>query len=114
MTYIRDIFYKPHSLSLATRKKIIREAFEVNFEWWVDDCPGWTRRRIEMSFEDIMKKFDQECHFVVIERRGFDPNEYKGEVGFCTLKGNDHYLWIHLSVENLNEIVKKYQLKPFV
>jgi len=59
-----------------------------------------------------MAKFSDEAHFVVIHRKGFLPQEYIGEVAFRAMSGIEYFLWIHLPVERLQELVKKYGLKP--
>lgn len=115
MAYERDIFYDIRTLPLEDKVKIIQDAKDACREWWVDElnCSiSWSRRRIKMSYEDVMKKYDQKCHTVVILRRGSDPDQYYGEVGFTTMKGVDHFLWVILDVDKLMEIVDKHKLKP--
>lgn len=109
-----DIFYNIRHLTMSEKVMILNDAFAVNERWWVDilDCNiSFARKKIEMSFEDIMLKFHEKAHFVVIHRKGY---EICGEIGFCTLKSPEYFLWIHLSVENLNFIVTKYNLKPMI
>ena len=114
MTYERDIFYNIEKISFSKRKKLLNDAFKLSSKWNVDklDCSiSWSRQEIEMSFEDIMKKFDAGCHFVVIYRRGFILDEYIGEIGFSTGWGISYFLWIYLEFEKLNELVDKYKLE---
>lgn len=109
-----NIFYETHHLSLADKVMLLNDAFAINERWWVDilDCNiSFARQKIELSFDDIMLKFHKKAHFVVIHRKGY---EICGEIGFCTLKSPEYFLWIHLSIENLNCIIIKYNLKPMI
>jgi hypothetical protein len=106
------VFYDIQKLKIADRKKIISDAFAVNDTWRVDelDCSkSWRRQPIEMSFEDIMKKFDKSCHFTVIHRKDF--SEEYGEVGFCTMSDPSYFLWIYTSLANLETIIANHNLK---
>ena len=109
-----SIFYKICHLTMSERVIILNEAYTLHENWWVDilDCNiSFARKRIDMSFEDIMLKFYEKAHFVVIHRKGF--GQY-GEIAFCTLKSPEYFLWIHLSEEKLQYIVTKYDLKPMI
>jgi len=67
-----------------------------------------------MSFEEIMAKFDQRCHFAVIRRRSH-LEDYL-EVGFSTVGiGPDYFLWVMLNrryAENLEEIGYRHPPTP--
>ena len=111
---MRDIFYDIHKLTLSVKTDILIDAFSVKDDWWVDELncsKSFCRKKIQMSYDETMKMFNDSCHFVVIERRKILYNDY-GEVGFSTLLSPSHFLWIILSVDKLNEIVLKYKLKP--
>ncbi len=111
---MNDIFYKADRLSIETRVDIINHAFVVKNNWHVDklDCSvSWARQRIKMSFAEIMKKFGKGCHFVIIHRFDSIDGEY-GEVGFSTMSGKEsYYLWIFLTVVELDKLVKQYKLQ---
>jgi uncharacterized DUF497 family protein len=66
-----------------------------------------------MSFEDIMKMFDDSNHFVVIDRGycNFDEKEHF-EIGFCTKGEITYFLFILVEKEIMSTIIKKYDLKP--
>lgn len=109
-----DIFYNIRHLTLSEKVMILNEAYTLRERWWVDilDCNiSFARQKIEMSFEDIILKFYEKAHFVVIHRKSF---EHYGEIGFCTLKSPEYFLWINLSVEKLQYIVSKFDLKPMI
>lgn len=109
---MNDIFYNTTQLSLSEKVMIIRDAFDSKSYWWVDilDCSiSFSRQKIDMPFEEIMSKFHNKAHFVVIHRNGV---EEIGEIGFCTFTNPEYFLWIHLSVQNLNVLIEKYKLTP--
>ncbi len=99
----------------------MNRAKELAVEWWVDELDlskSWSRCRIEMSYEDVLKTFDDSCHFVVIHRKGFkckkgeDYNfKWKGEIGFATMTGASYYLWIWVTEKDLKKIVKEFRLE---
>lgn len=106
-----DTFYNIQSCNLKKRRAIIYEAYENSHEWWVDKLEGGdiARKGILMTFEDVMKKFDSSCHFVVIHR----TKDNYGEIGFSTMLGDpDYFLFIHITTEKLKKLVSWYNLKP--
>ena len=111
--YERDIFYDVDSLTFDQRKTLLKEAYKIakNFRVDILDCSvSWARQKIDMSFKEIMKKYDTKCHTVVIYRRGFFKEEYIGEIAFTTMTGVSYYLWIYVTKENLDKIIKEYKL----
>jgi len=119
--YHHDIFYKIEHLSLKQKEEICREAKERCYEWWTDHLVGTQRQKIEMEFDEMVKKlYDNEFHhFVIIERRGYenwkDPecfwshHNWCGEIGFVS---GIYYLWIYMKTEELDYFIKKYKLEP--
>jgi hypothetical protein len=118
--YERDEFYETRELTLTQKKKILKDAYKCSFKWHVDILDArksWQRQKIEMSFEDALKKLDKDCHYVFIHRKGFKgsretyPNEYVLEIGFSTMKGEPTYfLFIFCDQEKLPEFISKYNL----
>ena len=114
--YAHDVFCNTRSLSLEMKKQIINETIKISTEWWVDilDCKtSFARKRIDMSLEDIMKKFDDSSHFSIIHRRGYEDPWY-GEIAFRSWEPNepDYFLWIKITENDLNRLIKKYNLEP--
>ncbi len=114
MSYQQHIFYNHTHMSLEQKVELMREAKELAYEWWVDilDCSvSWARQRVEMKFDEILKKFDNECHFFFIHRRGFlkDEDDFI-ETGYRTMTDPDYFLWINMKLEKLPYFVKKYNL----
>jgi len=118
--YAPHLFYDITTLTLQQKKELCVEAHSKCYEWKVDklDCnESWSRQEIEMSLEDILKMLDNRCHFVVIHRRGFVDSKdeewwrWKLEIGFNTMKGISHYLWIFLNESEIPYFTEKYSLK---
>lgn len=130
--YFHDIFYKraDGEFSPEIQEKILRDAKEKSFRWWIDHLPGMARERIDMPFEEVLKylHIEKPVHFVIIHRRGWEgfkpdnSNEWCLEIGFCTLARKnkldttkidiqgDLYLWILLDESHLDYFIKEYNL----
>jgi hypothetical protein len=119
--YEPDEFYNTQELTLEQKKEILKDARDLSFNWHVDVLDArksWARQKIEMSFEEILKKLDDDCHFVFIHRKGFKgegialSGEYQLEIGFATMKGEPSYfLFIHCDEKKLSEFLIKYHLE---
>jgi hypothetical protein len=60
-----------------------------------------------MSFEDIMNKFDNSAHFVVIDREFYLIDETKHfEIGFRTMSAIDYFLWIWIEDKKCRRLLK--------
>lgn len=115
--YLHDIFYDHKHLTKEQKIELMQEAKPLVFEWWVDilDCKvSFHRQRIEMSFEEIMDKFTDKCHFVFIHRRGHIYDNDYIETGFCTFGQPEYFLWLHVEIDKLSYFVEKYRLKMMV
>ena len=111
----QDIFYvQSTNNNLKEKIKILNIAYIKNTSWWVDklDCnESWMRQKIDMSFKEIMAKFDNTCHFVIIQRNSRNQVPAVGEIGFSTMTGSiNYFLWINLNLTDFNQIVKTYKL----
>jgi hypothetical protein len=124
MTYLDDIFYKTSKLTKPKVRELFVEAKELCYTWWVDDQPDWQRRKIDMSFKDVLKIFDKtprkKLHIVIIHRRGFDYWDQHLEIGFSTLARKkeensniegDVFLWIRVDLEHKEYLLLKYNLE---
>ncbi len=112
--YIPDIFYGVRDLSFEQKRQLLYDAKEQCYEWWADvlDCSvSFQRRRVDMSFAAIMKKFTKDAHLVVIHRRGYKVWGFKLEIGFRAMTPVDYFLWIHLTEDKIGYFVEKYNLK---
>lgn len=107
--YEQHIHYSVEGLSLKEKGNLLRRAFDVNFNWWVDklDCSvSWSRQRIEMSFEEIMDHLTDDAYVVVIHRRGYVGEPYL-EVGFSSMERPvDYFLWIQVPLSLKDEFIE--------
>ena len=113
---MRDIFYNTRELSLAQKTAILKDCKEICFRWWTDklDCSiSWARQIIDMTFEEIMNKFNDEAHFVVVDRVFWPIDENKHfEIAFRSMTAIDYFLWLWVEDEKMQMIIQKYNLKP--
>lgn len=114
---MNDIFYRTKGLDKSTRLEIIKWAYEHNTVWWVDklDCKiSWSRQKQEMPIDEILGMYqtnDKFDHFVVILRHfGGEAPKY-GEIGFRIGDTIDHFLFIHISAEDLKILVEQFNLE---
>lgn len=110
-----DIFFKTEGLTLQQKKEILEEAYKVNTKWWVDKLEvsfSWSRKRVDMPFNEILEKLRSNSHFVIIHRNSIIDGEY-AEIGFRTMAMTDvdYFLWIYINLEDLYKIVKRYKLE---
>lgn len=119
--YVPNVFYDTDHLTLAQKLEMLRDAHADAFEWWVDELDvskSSARRKVEMSFEDILAKLDQKCHFVFIHRKGYEERKdddwgrWYLEAGFCTMTGVSYYLWTKVDEKLLEKYTTKYELEP--
>jgi len=116
--YQQPIFYDSSYLSLEEKEELCREAYSMCYHWHVDNQPGWTRERIDMPFEEVLRYlYSNKCHFVIIHRRGYF--EKCLEIGFSTLDrgsnvGGDIFLWLNLDEDKIPYFVNKYNLNKIL
>jgi len=110
-----DTFYNTQELTLSQKTALINDCKEICFNWWVDklECSeSVARQRIDMSFEEIMNKFNNSAHFVVIDRNFYPMDGKKHfEIGFSTMSSVDYFLFIWVEDEKMSSIIEKYNLK---
>ena len=118
MYHFQDVFYNSSLLTKDEKNQILNEAKELCERCYVDIKKenSWTRERIDLSFEKILKKIDDHSHFVIIHRKGFvgivDDFNWCLEIGFSTFKTKDDYfLWIYLKEDKIDYFVNKYKLQ---
>lgn len=119
--YHLDIFYNVMDFPLEKKEQLCKEGKEKCYEWWVDKLVGVQRQRIEMGFEEMLKKLydDGFHHFVFIHRRGYenwnDPECFWSDHNWCLEIGfvsGIYYLWIYIKEDEIPYFVNKFDLKP--
>jgi hypothetical protein len=110
-----DTFYNTRRLPLTQKIELLKDCKEVCYTWWVDklDCSVSTsRQQIEMDFEEIIKKFDEFAHFVVVDRDFFSVDEIKHfAIAFRAMTVLDYFLWIRVEDKKMQKILEKYNLR---
>ncbi len=108
--YEQHIHYDAMGLSLKEKENLLRRAFDVKFNWWVDklDCrESFARQRIEMSFEEVMKHLVERAYVIVIHRQKRYPDDAHMEVGFSSMESPiDYFLWIQVPLSLKDEMTK--------
>lgn len=102
-----NLSYNVKELTLEQKRELLYRAKEKCCDWWVDilDCKvSFSRQRIDMEFDEIVKKLDKDTHFCVIHRRLMDGDEYL-EVVFRTMTITpDYFLWIQVKPEHIPDL----------
>jgi hypothetical protein len=111
-----DTFYNTQKLDLEQKNALLKDCKAICFHWWVDklDCSvSFCRKRIEMTYEEIIQKLTNKSHFVVIDRKYWLSDEKKHfEIGFCTMTNIEYFLFIHVEDKMMYPIIEKYALSP--
>lgn len=113
--YQRDVFYNTRNLSFEQKKELLKFANKLSYDTSVQQIQSGTyqRKRIDKTFDWFLTIFENRDHFVVIHRKGYE-DPYYGEIGVRTMDMNDYFLYINITEENLNELVKKFNLNSQV
>ena len=122
--YEYDVFYELPNDTLENKINVINWAKKNSFDWCVDilNCNiSWVRKRIEMSWEDILEKFNDDCFFRIIYRKGYVnwKNNKNYTDTWClnivfrttSINNEEYFLWILCKEEFVEKIVKKFKLK---
>ena len=114
--YNQDIFYQlSQDISPHIWEEICRDAFDKKYNWWVNDQPSWTRRKIEMHLDEVLKfLYSHKIHFSIIHRKGYRECDQHLEIGFSTMnrkhENGDIFLWIEIDEKHIPYFIEKYNL----
>ena len=126
MLYTHDIFYKLEKLTKKQIRELFIETKELSYNWWVDDEPTRSRRKIDMPFETVLNIFDKtprkHLHITFIHRMSCCRDEKEHlEIGFCTLIRKDEngklhtdgdiFLWMEVDMKHKTYLLEKYNLQ---
>lgn len=106
-------FYKLNKLSKETLVNFFKDAIFLSYDTHVEIKENAYREIYSgKSIADMLDMISLENHNVCIDRSIQHPSESYGEVGFCTMKGpQDLFLYIFLTLENLQKLIISYGLK---
>ncbi len=104
------VFY---DMKIPNVKELFDDAKEKAYNTRIDilDCSiSMSRQRSELSYDEILELYNNQCHTVFIVRRYDWPGTHL-EIGFSTMKSPSYFLFINVDIEHLDFFVKKYDLK---
>lgn len=112
-------FYKLDFKTNRELKKFFKDAINLACRVNIDTLKDgkWSRTLdYSLTINEYLKKYISiNYHNVCINRQVYHQNKFnfdeEGEIGSSTLGSKSKYLFIYLSIENLNKLVEKYQLK---
>jgi hypothetical protein len=114
----KNVFYDTNKLSSSEKAEMLRDCKEISYEWQANklDCSeSFARQHIDWSFDEILKRLNEDAHIVVIDRGewGDFNNREHFEVGFRSMESPvDYFLFIEVESEKMPPILEKYKLKP--
>jgi hypothetical protein len=113
---MRTGFYDLSKLTKNQLKKFYKDAILLSYDSHVDilDCSiSWTRQGCkDKTLQDMLDIVSTLNHNTCIDRTiQHSYSDTVGEVGFCTLKHPDYFLYCFLDRENFNKLIFKYDLK---
>jgi hypothetical protein len=102
-------FYDTTSLSIDDKINILYDMYVESESYRVDILDtnlGWSRQKLDWDFDQIIHKFNNKSHFVIVERNNLIEGNY-GEIGFSTLTSPSYFLFIFVTIETLNKLVNE-------
>jgi len=88
------------------------------------DCAvSFARQDCDMTFNEIVEKLTDKCHFVCVYRKGYESwkelNDFSAhkrwclELGFATegIKEPTYFLWMYINEIEIPQFIKKFKLK---
>ncbi len=112
-----DIFFNVFKLSKSKFKELLKESFNLSYEWWADHLKNGNifKEKINISREEVLKIYNKtkrkDLYFIFIQRKNIFKGDYL-EVGFCTIgqKNKDIFTWIHIDIKYKDMLINKYKL----
>jgi len=113
-----NIFFNIMELPIEQRIAVLHDAKDVCETMYVDELSvlkSMRRQRIDMSFEEIIKKVTKNTSFTFVIRTD-NKKEYL-EVGLQTVQldesfySKEYFLWIICDIKHAFDLTAKYQLK---
>ncbi len=103
-----NAIYHKKDLSIDKQKTLLTEAYEKTIGWdaWVLDCNiSWARKSLDISFEEMLLKFDRMSHFTFILR---DKPESHYELGISSVTDPTYLLRVCVTEEVGERLLEKY------
>ena len=110
----QHIHYNVKNLPLEEKKDLMKKAFDLKYNWWVDklDCKdSFSRQKIDMSFEEVMGHLTEKAFVTLINRKERYPDPENLEIGFCSMEiPVEYFLWIQVPMSEKDQF-KEYMQK---
>lgn len=108
-------FYNIGKLTDKQLKKFFSDAVMLSYNTHIDvlDCEkSWTRQRCnEKTIKEMIDGCRAKFHNVCIDRSIQHETELYGEIGYCTLASPNYFLYVFVTLDNLKELITKYNLE---
>jgi len=114
---MNDIFFDTRNFSYIKKRNILMTAKSLCYDCYIekrDYSISREKRSASISFEDVMKKFTPQSHFVIIHRWiDFKTQKPYLEIGFCTFTEPEYFLCLYLDESHLSYFINSYNLKLY-
>jgi hypothetical protein len=108
-------FYKLSKLDETQLRSFFKDAIFLSYNTHIDILDinkSISRERcVTKTIQDMLNGVSIRNHNVCIDRSIQYENEKYGEIGYSTLKSPDYFLYIFVGLDNLRELIKKYDLE---
>ena len=108
-------FYNLKSLTKRQLKSFYKDAINLAYDVHIDilDCNSSFRRQrsTDKTVGEMIENCNAEFHNVCINRSIQYNTELYGEIGYCQLTSPDYFLYIFVTLDNLEKLVLKYKLE---
>jgi hypothetical protein len=107
-----NILYNQRELTFNEKSQLLREAYDFCDSWNAEILgakENWARKEINLTFEEIMSKFDPMCHFIFAWRE--TPTYSYYQVGFVTNSDPAYFLTIRVGHEECSWVLEEFGLK---
>ena len=108
-------FYSLSKLDNDKLKAFFKDAVDLSYDSHIDilDCSKSFRREqcTTKTIQEMVDNANTKHHNVCIDRSVQSDTSQYGEIGYCTItKEPDYFLYIFVTLENLQVLVDKYNL----
>ena len=112
---IKSGFYSLAKLDNDKLRDFFIDAIELSYDSHIDilDCSQSFRRQqcTTKTMKEMIENANTKHHNVCIDRSVQNDMSSYGEIGYCTItKEPDYFLYIFVTLENLQILVDKYNL----
>ena len=108
-------FYDLSVLNDKQLKTFFEDALLLSYDAHIDVLDAnksWSRQRCTTkTIGEMIENASSSYHNICIDRSIQHDIEKYGEIGYCTLGSPDYFLYIFTTLENLQELIEKYNVQ---